>query len=105
SQAWIGAGERVRAWTDSTPADRVRLSLREEGLYRVSAAELATASGWNVGDVLAAIAATNLSMSCQGAPVAWFADGADLLFHGVPAVSRFAPENVYWIALAPGSNM
>jgi hypothetical protein len=104
-QTWIGSGERVRAWTDSAPADRVRLSLREEGIYRVTAGELATASGWDLAEVLDAMAATNLSMSCQGAPVAWLADGADLLFYGLPAASRYAPENVYWVSRAPGSSM
>ncbi len=103
--AWIGSGDRVRDWTDSAPADRVRLSLREEGIYRVSAQELADAAGWDVADVTAAISNTNLSLHCQGSPVAWYADGADLLFHGVSADSRFAPENVYWIAWGPGSNM
>jgi hypothetical protein len=105
AQAWIGSGDRVRIWTDSVAADRVRLSLREEGVYRVSAQELADAAGWDIAAVTAAISNTNLSMHCQGSPVAWYADGADLLFHGVPADSRFAPENVYWIAWGPGSNM
>ncbi len=105
AQTWIGSGSRVRAWADRVPADRVRLSLREEGVYRVSALELATAAGWDVGSVTAAIAGANLSMSCQGTPVAWCADGDTLLFYGLPAASRFAPENVYWVAWGAGSNM
>ncbi|MFO7535678.1 MAG: C25 family cysteine peptidase [Kiritimatiellia bacterium] len=102
---WIGSGDRVRNWTNSLPADRVRLSLRNEGVYRVSAQEIAAAAGWELASVTAALAATNLSMSCQGDPVAWHGDGDALLFHGVPAASRFAPENVYWLAWGPGSNM
>jgi hypothetical protein len=102
---WIGSGDRVRKWTNSPPADRVRLSLRNEGVYRVSAQEIAAATGWELAAVTAALAATNLSMSCQGEPVAWHADGDALLFPGIPAASRFAPENVYWLACGPGSNM
>ena len=105
AQSWIGSGARVRHWTNSVPADRVRLSLREEGVYRVSAQELADAAGWNVAGVATAIGGAGLSMSCQGAPVPWYADGANLIFYGVPADSRFAPENVYWVAFGPGSNM
>ncbi|MBM4164163.1 MAG: hypothetical protein FJ222_06960 [Lentisphaerae bacterium] len=63
-KSWIGTGDRVRAWTNSVPADRVRLSLRHEGLYRVTAQELATAGGWNAAAVAAAIAGTNLALAC-----------------------------------------
>lgn len=105
AQVWIGSGARVRLWTNSVPADRVRLSLREEGVYRVSAQELADASGWEVSGVSDAINTTNLSLSCQGLPVAWSADGDNLLFYGVPAESRFAPENVYWVARETGVAM
>lgn len=99
---WIGSGERVRVWTNSLPADRVRFSLKTEGIYRVTAQELADASGWDVNSVSVAITSTNLSLICQGFPVAWLADDSALLFYGVPAKSRFAPENVYWISQGPG---
>ena len=105
SQSWIGAGARVRAWADRVQADRVRLGLREEGVYRVSAQEIADAAGWDAASVTAAIAGTNLSLSCQGVPVAWYSDRDTLFFHGVPAASRFAPENVYWIARGQGVHM
>ena len=104
-QTWIGSGARVRTWTDTLSADRVRLSLRNEGIYRVSAQELAEASGWDVADLTADIANTNLSLSCQGIPVAWRAIGDTLFFYGIPAASRFAPENVYWVAREAGTAM
>jgi len=65
-QSWIGSGARVRAWTNAAPADRVRLSLRDTGVYCVNAGELALASGWNAADIVHAMATTNLNMSCQG---------------------------------------
>ena len=52
-----------------------------------------------------AIATTNLALSCQGRPVAWLADGDALLFHGEPATTDTAPENVYWVAPGPGTGM
>ncbi len=105
TQNWIGNGPRVRTWNDALPADRVRLSLREAGLYRVTVQELADAGGWNAGDLAAAIQSTNLAMSCQGESVAWLPDGDALIFYGFPAESRYAPENVYWIAPGAGTSM
>ncbi len=102
---WIGNGPRVRTWTEAAPADRVRMSLRQAGLYRVTARELADAGGWDEASTAAAVAATNLHLSCRGEPVAWLAEGDALLFHGLPAASRYAPENVYWIAPGPGTAM
>jgi hypothetical protein len=104
-KSWIGTEQRVRTWTDSLPADRVRLSLRDEGIYRVSAQELATASGWTEATVLSALASTNLALSSQGNSIAWQTDGTNLFFYGIPPVSRFAPENVYWITPGLGSTM
>lgn len=104
-QVWIGNGDRVRSWTDSTPADRIRFSLTEEGVYRVTAQELADAGGWSIAAVTNALATTNFAMSCQGENVAWLPDGETLIFHGLPAESRWAPENVYWIQLGSGMTM
>ena len=104
-QSWIGSGPRVRAWALAGSADRIRLSLRDEGVYCVNAGELAAASGWNSADIVSAWSTTNLTLSCQGQPVSWYAEGTNLYFHGVPAQSRFAPENVYWVGLGPGVSM
>lgn len=104
-QAWIGNGDRVRNWTDGSPADRIRFSLTEEGVYRVTAQELADAGGWALGTVTNALATTNFVMSCQGEGVAWLPDDESLMFHGKPAESRWAPENVYWIEFGAGTTM
>ena len=104
-QTWIGGGTRVLTWTDSPPADRVRLSLREEGVYRVSAQELGAAMGADASLMTAAMAATNLALSCQGRPVAWLAEGTNLYFYGLAPASRYAPENVYWVAFGSGTVM
>ena len=105
AQSWIGSGDRVLSWINAVPADRVRLSVRDQGVYRVSAQELADASGWGLATVSNAMSSTNLSLSCLGASVSWFTEGTNLFFYGLPTESRFAPENVYWISLGAGSNM
>jgi hypothetical protein len=102
---WIGTGDRVRPWTNSVPADRVRLSLREEGIYRVTTLELAVAMGVSEPLLAIAVTNTNLSISCQGQPVAWLGEGTNIFFYGLPAVSRFAPENVYWVSIGLGDAM
>jgi hypothetical protein len=103
---WIGNGPRVRPWTSSTPADRVRLSLRANGVYRVTAQDLATASGWDVAAITNAIATTNLALSCQGQMVAWYPEtGTDFLFYAVAPATRYAPENVYWVQVGVGANL
>lgn len=101
---WIGPS-RVLAWTNSTPADRVRLCVRDEGVYRVTAQELAAAMGVDTATVSAAFASTNLALSCQNVPVAWHAEGTNLYFYGLAATNRFAPENVYWAAFGSGQAM
>ncbi|MEI8243514.1 MAG: C25 family cysteine peptidase [bacterium] len=104
-KCWIGSLPRVRDWTNGLAADRVRLSLFEDGIYRVPAGELASAMGVAATSIEAAIAATNLTLSCLGAPVAWYADGTNVLFYGQPPASHYAPENVYWIAVGSGTGM
>lgn len=104
-QNWIGIESRVGTWQHESPADRVRLSLRSDGLYRVTARELAQAGGWSEHEVVAAIGATNLQMSCNGKPVAWLADGEALIFYGRHADGFYAPENVYWIEPGNGQSI
>lgn len=101
--AWVGTGPRVRAWGDSTPADRVRLGVRAEGIYRVTAQEIADAMDVSRTTVSNAFASGGFLLSNQGVPVAWQCAGDVLYFYGLPAGSRYAPENVYW--LSPGTGV
>lgn len=104
-QHWVGLGGRVAAWTNGVPADRIRLGVRDEGVYRVTAGEIAAASGAATNDVLAALVSRGLSLRCQRREIAWTADGQSLFFYGLPTTELFAPENVYWLAFGPGTNM
>lgn len=102
---WVGTGDRVVAWTNGVAADRVRLGVRDEGVYRVTAGEIAAASGLSSNAVVAAWVAGGVSLSCQGRPVAWTTSGDALLFYGVPTPVLYAPENVYWLSFAAGARM
>lgn len=106
-QRWIGSGERVLVWSGDLPADRVRLGVRDEGVYRVAAGEIAQAAGVATNDVLAALANANLILSNNGREVAWTTNAAcdALLFYAVPATDIYAPENVYWLDFGAGCRM
>jgi len=104
-QHWTGVGERVVSWSERFPADRVRLGVRDEGVYRVTVAEIAKASGEREPTVRSALASGGLAMHCRQRPVAWMTDGEALYFYGVPTEELFAPENVYWLAFGQGELM
>jgi hypothetical protein len=104
-QHWVGIGERVWNWTNAEPADRVRLGVRDAGVYRVPVGELAQASGWSADTVLEALNTGGLDLRCQTGPARWTTDGEALYFYGVPTAEPFAPENVYWVRLGTGVRM
>ena len=102
---WVGEGERVQQWGGFGVADRVRISFIEEGLYRVTAAELAVATGWDEAEVVTAIATTNLALSCGGKEVAWLEHEGAMVFYGERNKSIYAPESVYWVTPGVGRAM
>ena len=102
AQHWIGTGPRVADWTDSAPASRVRIGVRDAGVYRVTAEEIARASGQPLTSVLDALSQTGLALRCGAKEIAWKADGSALFFYGQPTTELFAPENVYWLSLGNG---
>jgi hypothetical protein len=103
AQHWIGIGGRVESWTNAAAADRVRLGVKDTGVYRVDAQELAAASGWDADALRAALQTNGLALTCRSVPVAWSSDaeGSALFFYGRETDEAYAPENVYW--LAPGA--
>ena len=107
NQSWVGQEPRLRNWSAAEPADHVRLSLRHAGLYRVTATELAAASGWSESDILSAIGSADLALASQGETIAWLAapDGESILFYGQPANTMFAPENVYWVTIGSAGHI
>jgi len=101
---WIGNGSRVVAWTNDTPADCVRLGVRDEGVYRVAAGEIACAQGLPTNAVLAALAAGNYSLSSLGNRVVCTNYDDAVYFYGVPTTEMYAPENVYWLRIGAQGN-
>jgi len=101
-QHWVGVAPRVVPWASDGSADRVRIGVRDEGVYRVTADEVALAAGWNVASVRTALARGGVTLACGGTVVPWRADGDALFFYGQPTRELYAPENVYWLTWADG---
>jgi hypothetical protein len=105
AQHWVGVAPRVVPWASVKAADRVRIGVRDEGVYRVSADEVALAAGWDVDAVRTAMAQGGVALACGGTAVAWCVEGDVLFFYGQPTSELYAPENVYWLTLGSGTVM
>ena len=105
AQHWVGVAPRVTPWASAGVADRVRIGVRDEGVYRVTADEVALAAGWDADTVRAAMTQGGVALECGGAAVAWRTAGDVLFFYGQPASEIYAPENVYWLTLGNGTVM
>ena len=87
---------------------RVRMSITNDGLYRVTAAQLAAVlQGSSTALVSQAIAQTNFVLTCGGSNVAWRAEegGAAILFFGQAYRDVYTDRNVYWLDPGPGLGM
>lgn len=87
---------------------RVRMSITNDGLYRVTAAQLAAVlQGSSTTAVSQAIAQTNFVLTCGGSNVAWRAEagGAAILFFGQAYRDVYTDRNVYWLDPGPGLGM
>jgi len=79
---------------------RMRIALKDAGVYRVSTSDIATALGVkSEGNVVSRIHRGQVSLTNRGRDVAWQADGDGLLFYGEALDSIYADENVYWLEL------
>ncbi len=105
AQRWVGVAPRVTPWTSVEAADRVRIGVRDEGVFRVTADEVALASGWDADAVRTAMTQGGVALACGGAAVTWRTEGDALFFYGQPTSELYAPENVYWLTLEAGAVM
>ena len=106
------AGTESPVWkhakASTPPGPRVRLAVTNDGIHRVTAAQIAAAlEGYNESQVAQAIAQTQLAMSTDGEPVAWRAEpgGGALLFFGQARRDTYDRRGIYWIKPGPGLSM
>ncbi|MFO7936473.1 MAG: C25 family cysteine peptidase [Kiritimatiellia bacterium] len=105
NQEWLGNGDRVVAWDDDYPADYLRLGVLEEGIYCVSADDIASAFGIAYSEAAAALSAGEFFLSNSTNSVAWTTDGTNLFFFGQATDELYAPENVYFLRPQAGNVM
>src|SRR5207248_2292496 len=79
------------------PVVAVKVFVKTNGLYRVSAANLALAFGVTTNE----IANTTSAVHNVGQSVSTARNGADIVFYGREYSSRYTDTNVYWIV--PGT--
>ncbi len=92
----------------ATVGTRVRMAITNDGLFRVTAAQLAAVlQGSSTTAVSQAISQTNYSLTCGGSNVAWRAEagGAAILFFGQAYRDVYTDRNVYWLDSGPGVAM
>lgn len=85
----------------------LKLTVRERGLYFVSSSAIAAELSRHEAFVRALLAAGRLSLTSQGAPVAWSpaADLSGLYFYGEGLETMYASANVYWLAAGAGERV
>ncbi len=95
----ISACGRRRSQAGLDPESRVRILVREEGLYRLTNDALET-----VGLDLGRLKETDIQLTSQGQPVPFTLTGRGakraLIFYGRPSGSIYSPYNVYWLQLS-----
>ena len=88
-------------------ADRptlVKIGVAETGLYRVSAAEIATAMGDTEAKIETRIGQHKFALTTGGQPVAWQAepDASGVVFYGQAPDSLYDTEKFYVLSVGPG---
>ena len=98
----------ARAVVTGAEGSRLRIVVTNDGLYRVTAAEIAAAlADMNEAQAAQAIAQNRLALSCGGESVAWRgeAGGAALVFFGQAYRDLYTDRNVYWLEAGSGLQM
>jgi len=95
--------ERSPAVSDREAAGRLAIGIRESGMYRVNASEIAAAMRIPEKKIRRLIRSGYLRLENRGRPVAWKSDdGRSILFFAEALDSIYSLENVY--VLRPGRN-
>ena len=85
----------------------LKVRLRNEGIYGIGLAAIASGLGIAAEDAQDLAAANGLRVTLQGVPVPTLYDvaRARLTFHGQPSTNWYAPDNVYLVSAGAGSAM
>ncbi len=93
----------VRKSADPGPFDRLKISVRERGVYFVSAAEIGVLTGRSEAEAVRMLNRAELKLSCDGEPVAYRAADGGMYFFADARETIYSDENVY--ILEPGTGL
>lgn len=91
----------------ASTGDSVRITILEDGIYTVSAAQIASTLGTTESTVSGWIATGNIELSNRGDSIAWSAndDNSGIVFYGETIDSIYTSENIYWLSEGAGDQM
>ncbi|MFO7936382.1 MAG: C25 family cysteine peptidase [Kiritimatiellia bacterium] len=92
----------MHPWSRSDTADYLRLGVFKDGVYCLSSADIAAASGETESNVVSRLSSGGFALTCGNDPVSWTTDGTNLFFYGQSTDEFYAPENVYFLRPASG---
>jgi uncharacterized repeat protein (TIGR01451 family) len=101
----LGEGTPAHGKPGRQGVSRLKLELSQEGLYRLTASEVSSATGVNAMKVKAAFDSGRVELSSAGTPVPWKADGDGIIFFGEAPESPYSAANVYWLDFGFGKTM
>lgn len=92
---------------DARTGYTAKISISDDGIYFISADDIAQTMNLPRGAIDWLIAAGKFSLQNKGRPVATLtaADGDGLYFYGQKAASPYTDSNIYWLAIANGTKM
>jgi len=102
NEHWLGNCDRVIAWNGAEPAGYLRLGVLDDGVYRLSAGDIAVATGVSTNSALSALNSGLYVLTCGINSVSWTTDGTNLFFYGQATHQQYAPENVYFLRTGSG---
>ena len=99
--------QRGMALAAGQSKERARITVKGQGLFYVSAAQVARSLGMSETGATALIGRYNLSLTGLGKEIAWLADanGAGLFFYNEGVETVYSDRNVYFLDKGPGRAM
>lgn len=97
----------VSAFPSVSSAEKIRISVSENGLYRVDGTQIASLFRVSPKVAKAYIRSNRLVMTNRGKQVAYYPsdDYSSLYFYGEGTESIYTKENIYWLEKGPGTRM
>jgi hypothetical protein len=89
-------GQAKDGGADST-ADRLRILVEKDGIYGLSAAEIAGALGSDVGQIENLLRRGAIHLSSHGQSIPWFAQSGVLYFYGLGGDDHYSLTRTYWL--------